>query len=455
MQSLRLGTAGMRGEIGTGLNPSNIINYASAVGSYMSRARVIVGRDTRISSTMLHKAVLSSLASTGCETIDAGVCPAPLLHFAVPFIRAQGGILIGAGHHPDEWNAIVPFNSAGAYMNGIQTQELLDIYHSKNYRYSTWDKIGRAIPSAESLPDAYIEALASNFDIDLIASRKFSIVADFCNGSGSVLARRFASKFKIEMISINDTDSGILPHDPEPRPRSCVQVRSIVNCIGADVGFVFNSDMSRTAIVTDMGEPLSEEYTFPLVADHLLSRKDGARSLVTNICTTRTLDDIAARHGARVEKVKVGQASVVDRMLEVGADICGDGSGSVAMKGAVRGFDSFLTMAVLLEAMARRNTSSSDLAEDLPRYHIVKRKITCPSAHAYTLIRRLKDIYPDAVHTEMDGLRFDWPDGWIHLRAAMTEPIVRLIVEWKTKEEAEERAYQVRSVIEGIVPCQA
>ena len=292
--------------------------------------------------------------------------------------------------------------------------------------------------------------IASLVDSRLIASKKYRIIIDCCNGSGSSFAAGFAERLGFELISINDELSGILPHDPEPRPRSSFQVKSMMKALKADAGFIFNSDVSRAAVVTNSLETLSEEYTLPLVADHLLGKTPAPATIVTNCCSTRTLDEIALRHNAHLIKTKVGQASVIDKMIETGALLAGDGSGSVACSGGVKGFDGFMTVAMILESMALKDLSLAELAARLPRYHIIKRKVQCPSAHGYNILRGMKKIFPDAEMSEEDGFRFDWPGGWVHLRASATEPVVRMIVEWKTPEGAEDLASHVMAYLERI-----
>ncbi len=449
MRFLRLGVAGMRGEVGSGLTPLNAINFASSFGSWLDGGVVVVGRDTRVSSDMLYNAVVAALLSCGCRVYNAGICPAPLLHFAVPALNADGGILIGAGHHPANWNAIVPLNRTGAYLNSMQVQELLDIYHAARYDIRKWNGVGQVDAVPSDIGESYLDTILAQVDTAAIAGCHFKIIADFCNGSGSILAESFARRLGLEMIGINNELSGILPHDPEPRPRSGFQARSIMRPLNADAGFVFNSDMSRISVVTNSGETLSEEYTFPLVADHLLS-KSGRGIVITNTCTTRTLDDIVSSHGGEVIKTKVGQAYIIDMMQEHGAVLGGDGSGSVAA-GPVKGYDSFTGIALILEALALNKCTLDKLTSRLPRYELSKKKIPCQAANAYSMLRRLRGHFPDAEVNEEDGIRFDWPDGWIHLRNSSTEPIIRMIVEWKNREEAEERAVQMRGIMERLV----
>lgn len=440
----------MRGEIGAGINPLLAIDYASALGTMLDGGSVVVGQDSRFSSPMLSHAVFSALMNCGCDILDAGICPAPTVQFLVSHLQAKAGILLGAGHHPAGWNAIVPISETGAYLNNVQSQELLDVYHGHAFKNCQWDKIGREFSVMDSDVDAYLDKICAIIDVDAISQAKFRVIADFCNSSGVRLADKFSKRLGIDLIAINDKYSGILPHDPEPRPRSALQVHSLMRYVKADAGFLFNSDMSRTSVITSSGETLSEEYTFPLVADYI-SAKTEKSVAVTNSCTTRTLDMAVEKNGGIVEKTKVGQAPVIDRMVEINANFAGDGSGSFAHIDGVPGFDSFLTVGFILESMAKRQASSHELAVSLPRFYIKKRKISCPSSHAYTLLRSLKDHFPEARHSEIDGFRFDWDDGWVHLRAAMTEPIIRMIVEWKTEEEAEERSVLMRGLLERLV----
>jgi len=451
MRFLRLGTAGMRGQLGSGLTPLNAIRFASAMGTWLDGGKVLLGIDTRISSQMLKSACQSALLSSGCAVVDADVCPAPLLHFAVGHLKADGALLIGAGHHPAGWNAIVPLSARGSYLNSVQTQELLDIHHSGVFKNCPWSSLGSVAGFPPETLDRYLDMLCSKLDVEAIASARFRVVADFCNGSGSVAGDAFARRLGVELVPINDLPSGFLPHDPEPRPRSSFQVKSVMAPLKANIGFVFNSDMSRMAVVTDTGETLSEEYSFPLVANHLLGKCGPGASVVTNWCTTRTLDEIVERRGCSIVKAKVGQSAIMDKMVERSAVMAGDGSGSVAFAEGVPGFDSFAAMGLVLEAMALERCSSSTLASRLPRYHIVKRAIPCQSAHAYTLLRSLHGKFPEARCNEEDGLRFDWKEGWVHLRASMTEPIIRMIVEWETHEGADDKALQVRSLLERLV----
>lgn len=452
IKSLRFGGSGMRGEIGSALTPMLAIDFASALGTYTEGGKIVIASDARTSTGMLKNAVCSALISTGCTVLDAGTTPASALHYLVPKLGADGGILIGGGHHPAGWNALIIYGAGGAVFNSVQMQELLDIYHANQFSLCWWDEIGEIQKVPQELLHEYMTLACSQINTDAIAKRDLRVVMDFCNGSGGSFGESFAQRLGIKLIPINNKAAGILPHSPEPRPRSAIQVQSLVQALNADIGFVFNTDMSRFSVVTGNGETLSEEYSFPLVADYMLSEVYPAgTAIVTNGSTTRTLDDIAKRYHAEVSYTKAGPSAILDRMIEINAPLGGEGSGSAAFLNIVNGFDSFHAVARILESMAVRKCRSEALADQLPRYHVIKRSIACPSVHGYTALRSVKELFPEARFSEVDGYRFDFDEGMIHLRAATTEPIIRMMVEWKTREEAEDRAVYVRGILERLV----
>jgi phosphomannomutase len=446
--NLSLGVSGMHGLIGSGITPQNAIRYASAIGTYLDGGPVVVGIDTRTSSAMLRHAAFAALMGCGCEIHDSGVCPSPVLQHLVRELGAAGGLLIGAGHHPAEWNALIPISASGAYASPLEAQSLLELYHSQDYRLGTWRDAGSVRPVPAAMKRAYVDTVFARVDAGAIREARLTVVADYCNGSGGDLGRELLGRLGVRCVAINDRGDSFLPHDPEPRPRASVQARALMAPLDADAGFVFNSDMTRMAIVSDSGETLSEEYTLPLLADHVLGSLREPCTVVTNVCTTRTLDDVVRRHGSELDKTAVGQAQVVDRMLELRSPLAGEGCGSVAYGGGTYGYDGFLMMALFLEALASSEVSATDLARRLRRFHLVKRKILCPVSHAYSLIHRLPDRFPDAAQSEFDGLRFDWDAGWVHVRHSKTEPAIRLIVEWETPRGAIEMADRFRALIE-------
>ncbi|MCK4983686.1 MAG: hypothetical protein KAS17_12220 [Victivallaceae bacterium] len=452
MRPTKLGSAGIRGVIGAGLTPENAIDFACAFGTFTNGGKVVVALDTRSSSEMLHQAVVSGLQSCGCEVHDLGIAPAMLLSFAIPKLKADGALLIGGGHQRESWNSIVPWGAGGAYLNSIQIRELFDIYYGRRFLTCQWDEIKKNVPVPESIQGQYFDALCKVVDSKAVAAAKFTVINDFCNGSGSALEKEFASRFGLNSIPINNILSGILPHDPEPRPHSAFQVQSLIKPLKSDVGFVFNSDMSRVSLVSDTGETLSEEYTFPLGVNYLLGKagKDGLR-VISNICTSKTLDDVVAQHNGILEKYTTGQSNIIDYMKESNAFISGEGSGSFTSSEWLPSFDAFYVSALILEAMALRQKTLSELVAELPRYHIVKKIINSSSMNAYNRIRIIKNHFKGAKICELDGLRLDWDDGWISLRASSTEQVIRLISESKDKELAEDRALKIHALLENSI----
>jgi phosphomannomutase len=450
MRPLKLGAAGIRGVIGPGLNPEIAIDFACAFGTFINGGKVLVGLDTRFSSEMLHQAVISGLQSCGCEVLDMGIVPAMLISFAIPKFKADGGLLIGGGHQKESWNSIVPWNDKGAYFNSIQLRELFDIYYGRRYLSCRWDGVKKVSKVPSSIQQQYFDKLCDVTNAEIISKSGFSIVADFCNGSGSVIAREFAERFGINVVPINNILSGTLPHNPEPRPRSAFQVQSLIKPLNSDAGFVFNSDMSRVSLVSNTAETLSEELTFPIGTNYLLEKagKSGMR-VVTNTCTTKTLDDIVERHGGTVEKFITGQSNMIDYMYETNAYISGEGSGSFTCSDWLPSFDALFASAVILEAMAVKEKTLDELVSELPRYHIVKKTVKSSSMHAYNRIRNVKSHFRSARICEIDGLRLDWTDGWVSLRTSSTEQVIRLISESKDKELAEERAWKINALLEA------
>jgi phosphomannomutase len=449
MASLTLGPGGMHGQTGAGLTPRHAVHYGAALGTYLEGGTVVVGCDSRYASPMLKHAVISTLLGCGCGVQDAGLCPAPVLQFLVRDLGAAGGMVIGGGHHPPGYNALVPIGAGGAALSPVQAQNVLDIYHSQRYRSVPWQAIGKVSVLPPARQEAYLDRLCQQVDAAAIRAAGFTVVADFCNGAGGPLGATFAARLGLRLIPLNQRPNGFLPHDPEPRPRAAAQAQALLAPVGAHVGFVFNSDMTRCGVVADNGETLSEEYTFPLVADQVLRRLGRPVRVVTNTCSTRTLEQVVARHGGEVVKAPVGQTYIIDRMHEVKAALAGEGCGSVALAAHLPAYDGYLTMGLILEAMAQRRLTAAQLAAALDRqYHIRKRRIPCPPSQAYGAVHGLRAYFPEAEHNDVDGLRLDWPEGWVNVRPSATESVIRVIVEWRTEAEARRRVDEVSSLVE-------
>jgi phosphomannomutase len=446
--TLRLASFGIRGFVGESLTPKVIMDFASAFGTFLDGRRVLLGRDTRYSSPMIHACVVSSLLSAGCEVLDLGVVPTPMLQFSVKEHGAAGAVSITGGHNGMGWNALILIGADGAFLEPLGGENVLDCFHAGDFLKQPWDKMGQ-IKTVEHVADSYFQALEKQLNTEAIRRARFKVLMDPVGGAGCGYLEAFAGRFGCSLVPLNAQPSGYLAREAEPRPRSSSQMASIIKHLKGDAGFVFSSDMGRVSLVTEQGEPASEEYTFAVIANHILDKKAG--TVVTNCCTTRTIDDIAALKKVPVVKTRVGQAYVISSLMDEQGVIGGEGNGSVGLPEFSRAFDGMLMMGLVLEAMAEKKSRLSDLLKALPRYHIVKRKLSCESSRAYRALEILQNSYKPGEEGRIDltdGFRVDWADGWIHARASRTEQIVRVISEAASRATAEQRANDIVRIIE-------
>jgi phosphomannomutase len=448
MKLLKIGISGVRGIVGETITPELVMNFASAFGTFINSQKVLLGRDTRVSGPMLHSAVISALLSAGCDILDLGICPAPVLQYMVRRLKAKGAISISAGHNDSNWNALTFINQEGTYLNEYQGEELLDIYHLGKFRKVPSDRLGKVKLQKDYL-DVYFKSLAQFLDSETTKKAEFKVVIDPCNGGGAGIVDSFCQYLNCELVPVNNEPSGYFPHDPEPRPRNATEVASIIKITKADVGFLLNSDVSRVSVVTEDGETLSEEYTFPMVAGYYLRKKPG--TVITNHSTSRMIEDAADCYDCSVVKTKVGQTYSVQSMIDEGAVMAGEGSGGLAIREFQPAFDGFLTMGMILKMMAEKKNKISDIVKQLPKYHIVKEKIYCPPVKAHSIVSEVKKLYDTHEVNELDGIKVEKEDGWIHIRASATEPMIRIISESKSKETAQERLEKASNFISQSV----
>lgn len=445
--TLRLASFGVRGFVGQSLTPRVVMDYAAAFGTFADGGRVLLGRDTRYSSPMIHAAVTASLLSCGCEVLDFGLCPTPVLQFSVRRHQAAGAVSISGGHNGMGWNALTLIGNDGAFLEPGGGEAVLDRFHAGDFLKQAPDRLG-SIRSVEDYFPVYLGELAKVVNLEAIRRANFTVLIDPVGGAGCPFLDDFARHLGFKLVAINAQPSGYLAREPEPRPRSALQMASFIRHVSGHIGFVLSSDLGRLSIVTEEGEPASEEYTFPLVARHLLGKRPG--TVVTNCCTTRMIDDLAGQHGVTVEKTAVGQAFVLARLTDEQGRVGGEGSGSVALPEFSLAFDGFLMMALILESMAETKSSAAELVRSLPRYHMVKRRLACSSRQAYRALEVYRDqaarLNPRAISLT-DGVRIDWEDGWLHARASHTEQIIRVISESTTRATAERRAEEALRLI--------
>jgi phosphomannomutase len=440
MKGLRLSSFGLRGFAGESLTPEVVIDFAAAFGTFVDGGPVLVGRDTRLSSPMVRDSVAAGLLAAGCDVLDLGVCPAPLLQFSVPRRRAAGAIAISGGHMRAGWNALTLISADGGFLDPVSGEAVLDIYHARDFRRADWRNLGTAA-EVEDFAAPYFDALEALLDAAAIRRAKLTVAIDVVNGAGCRFLEPFAQRLGFRLVAVNAEESGYMARDPEPRPRNARQVASVMPLVQAHAGFATSSDLGRVSLVAEDRETASEEYTFPLVADHVLAAAPG--TVVANCCTTRMVDDVAAQHRCRVVKAPVGQAYVMAALSDEQGAIGGEGNGSVAVPRFSRAFDGLLAIGLVLEDLAQRGGTLSGRLRELPRYHIVKRQVYGEPRRCYRaleLLQREDDWQAGAALDRTDGLRADWDDGWVHVRASRTEPLVRVLSEARQRPQAEGRA---------------
>lgn len=434
--SLKISISGARGIIGESLTPQLAAALAQAFGASLGGGPVLVGRDARSSGIMLAEAVTAGLLAVGCRPIDVGILPIPSFLFLTKATRSAGGIAVTASHNPKPWNGLKFVSRDGLYLNPHQTEEFLDIYDQGGFGFIPAEKY----KSAETRPDAgeaHLRKLLGRFSRQAISPRRLKVVLDCNNGAGAVLAPRFLRELGCDVVPLYCEPNGEFAHDPEPTSENIPAICAAVKETGADLGFVQDADADRLAIVDEKGRPLGEELTLALAARHVLGRTKG--SLVCNLSSTRALDDIAAEHGVKIFRTRIGEINVVEKLLAARpkAVIGGEGNGGVIDPRIHPCRDSFAAMGLILESLASGRRPISALAAALPRYILLKDRIEGSAEQAHRLIGILKKRYAgEGTVSLLDGLKVDFPDRWIHVRPSNTEPIIRVLAEARTEAAA-------------------
>ena len=436
MKPLKIGITGVRGIVGETFTPEVAVAFSQAFGTYLDRGRILVCRDTRPSGPMVRAAVFAGLLAAGCEVIDLGVCPTPSLQLAITRLNADGGIAITAGHNPSQWNALKFVRSDGLYLNQMQGEELLDIFHQGEFAKATWDEIKLAIQYEDPI-EHHLEALRSAFDVQMIRTRQFKVAVDCCNGACSRLIPLWLGELGCEVLALNDDPRAAFPHRPEPTPETMAQLKAVVKAGHADIGFAHDADGERLGIVTESGEPLPEELTLAFATWIRLKQKPGI--VVTNVSTTSTIDLIAARYGGSVVRTPVGQAYISEAMSEQNAVLGGEGSGGVTVPEVHLTHDSAAAVGLILEGLARTGERVSAVAEQLPHLSMLKHNVPVEPNHLYSVLQSFRsEIEREHLTYDLtDGIKVILPEGWIHVRASNTQSMIRVIVE--TEEAARAR----------------
>ena len=436
MSTLMVSISGIRGIVGDGLDPNVIVNFTSAYADFIEKGKVIVGRDARITGGMVNSLVTATLNAKGIDVVDIGICPTPTVQYMVKTLGAQGGIAISASHNPNEWNALKLLNSTGQFMTPEENTELLKILKLSENRFKEWDKIGKTTFYSEGIKKHMDDVLKMNYiNKEEIKKRRFKVLVDCVNGAGVYVIPELLREFGCEVIEYNCEKTGIFPRKPEPIPENLTDTMREVKKNNADLGVVVDPDVDRLVLITNKGEPFSEENTITLAVKFILSKQKG--SVVVNLSTTRGVDDVAKDSGCKVFRSPVGEANVVKKMKEVDAVIGGEGSGGVIYPALHFGRDALVGIALTLQHLLEFGGTMEALKKSLPAYFISKKKIMVGKNNPDEIISSLVNKYrSEKINTE-DGLRIDFPDHWVHFRKSNTEPIIRIITEAKDKTASE------------------
>lgn len=439
-----LSISGLRGLVGDGLDPAYITEFAMAVGTLSKGGTVVVSRDGRSTGVMIKQAVIAGLMATGCKVIDAEIATTPTCGVLVSHHKAAGGIQITASHNPIPWNGLKPFTPRGSVYDAEWGAKLINILENKAFALKDYSGLG-TVEVLENAAGPHIERVHQLIDPKAIQAKSFKVVLDCNRGSGGVATPEFLRSLGCEVIVLGEKPDGAFEHTPEPLAENLTGLCEAVRQHGAQAGFAQDPDADRLAIVDEQGNYIGEELTLALAVDYILPKRKGP--VVVNGSTSRVTADIAEKHGCEFHRSHVGEANVVAKMLEVNASIGGEGNGGVIEPnvGFVR--DSYVSMAYVLAGLAEQGVTLSEWVNDIPKYSIVKQKIECPREHVGKACTALAKAFDDAQATTGDGLRLDWNDRWVQVRASNTEPIIRVISEAPDEASAQELCKQALDVV--------
>lgn len=448
--ALMVSISGIRGIVGDGLDPQVLVNFTNAYAEFIKSGKVVIGRDSRITGEMVKSITAGVLMAKGIDVIDIGICPTPTVQYMVKTLGAKGGIAISASHNPNEWNALKLLNGTGQFMSPAEHLEMKKYLDQPAPQYKSWDKIGTYSYYSEGIQIHKNDALNMQWiDKEKIKARKFRVVTDCVNGAGLYVIPELLRDLGCEVIEMNCEKSGIFPRLPEPLPENLTETMKAVVEHKADLGVVVDPDADRLVLITDKGEPFSEENTITQAVRWVLSKNPG--TVTVNLSTTRAVEDVAASFGCKVERSPVGEANVVDKMKINGSVIGGEGSGGVIYPALHYGRDSLVGVVVTLQHLVEFGGSLSELKSALPQYAIAKMKIDLTTKSPDEVISYLADKYKNEKVSTDDGLRIDFPEYWVHLRKSNTEPIIRVIAEARSMDEAKSVCDKFFSEIKSLL----
>ncbi|MBA2705221.1 MAG: phosphoglucosamine mutase [Blastocatellia bacterium] len=430
--TLKISISGVRGVIGDSLSPTLLTRFAQAFGTYVGSGTIVIGRDPRTSGEMVKQAVVAGLLSSGCRVLDVGMCPVPTVQLMVAQQGAHGGLAITASHNPPEWNALKFIGPDGLFLGPGLAREMLDIYHQGEYVKVAGAEM-RGVETLFGATDRHIKAILDSLGPLPEKGRRLRVVLDACNGAGSIVGPKLLEALGAETISINNQPNGQFPRPAEPIPENLGDLCAAVKEHRADIGFAQDMDADRLAIVSELGEPIGEDYTLVLAMLYVLGRERGP--VVANLSTTHVLDFVAKLFDCPLYRTRIGEANVTEVMQREGAVIGGEGNGGVIYPRVNFARDSLVGMALVLHLLADRGRSVSEILRELPRLYMIKEKLPCPSHKIGEVLKMVRQVYADSPVDLTDGVKVILPHGWLHVRGSNTEPIIRLSAEADTPEQ--------------------
>ena len=453
--------SGIRGTIGgspeDGLNPLAIVKFVAAYATFIRKNtkvetnKIVVGRDARISGPMVKQVVLGTLTGMGFDVVDIDLATTPTTELAVAMEGACGGIILTASHNPKQWNALKLLNEKGEFLNAAEGAEVLRIAAAEDFEFADVDHLGKVIPNA-TYKQKHIESVLNLdlVDVEAIKAANFRVAIDCVNSVGGIVIPDLLYALGVkEIFKLHCAPHGNFSHNPEPIPENLTEISDLMGHAKADVGFVVDPDVDRLAIICENGEMFNEEYTLVAVSDYVLSHTPG--NTVSNLSSSRALRDVTRAHGCEYNAAAVGEVNVVAKMKATNAVIGGEGNGGVIYPASHYGRDALVGIALFLSHLAHEGKKVSELRATYPPYFIAKNRVDLtPEIDVDAILAKVKEIYKNEEINDIDGVKIDFADKWVHLRKSNTEPIIRVYSEASTMGAAEEIGQKIMDVINEL-----
>lgn len=452
------GTIG--GKVGDNLTPVDAVKFAAAYGMFLKqnskkeKLTVVIGRDARISGSMIQNLVQNTLIGLGINVIDLGLSTTPTVEVAVPMEKADGGIILTASHNPKQWNALKLLNEKGEFLSGKEGELILQIAESEAFDFAEVDDLGE-ITTNDSYMDIHIDEVLDLplVDADLVKTKKYKVVVDAVNSTGGIIIPNLLEQMGVEVVKLYCNPNGHFPHNPEPLKEHLGDICKLVVEEKADFGIVVDPDVDRLAFISNDGEMFGEEYTLVAIADYVLSKTPG--NTVSNMSSSRALRDITNKHNGSYQASAVGEVNVVELMKKTNAIIGGEGNGGIIYPELHYGRDSIVGTALFLTYLANQDKTVAELRASYPQYYMSKNKIELtPQIDVDAILVSMTEKYKNDSSTSslntIDGVKIDFAENWVHLRKSNTEPIIRIYTEAQTQELADTLAFRIIEEIKAI-----